>query len=89
MVNNRIILFWSYVFLLIFFTIILFGLGLEPYMLRYTLGFPIFIFIKPFQLDSFLVLFLIFLANCFIQFIFISTFYELLRDGFKLKTGID
>lgn len=58
-------------------------------MLRYTVGFPLFIFIKPFQQDSIIILILLFLINSFIQFIFISTFYELVRDGFKLRTGID
>ncbi|MBK7036734.1 MAG: hypothetical protein KBF42_07545 [Chitinophagales bacterium] len=89
MIKNRTLLFWSYVFFLIFLSVLLFAFGFEIYMLRYTVGFPLFIFIKPFQQESFIILILLFAINSFIQFIFISTFYELARDGFKLKTGID
>ena len=89
MVKNRTLLFWCYIFSLILLSVILTAVGFEIYMLRYTVGFPLFLFIKPFQLDSFIVIISLFVVNSFIQFIFISTFYELLRDGFKLKTGID
>lgn len=78
---NRTILFWSYVFFLAFVCYIF-------QFARYTIGFPIFIFIDPANIHLVFTI-ILFVINCFIQFLVITFGYELIRDGFKLKTGID
>ncbi|MBK7566621.1 MAG: hypothetical protein IPI31_02240 [Bacteroidetes bacterium] len=80
---NRTILFWGYVFFLAFVCYI-FPIPL----LKYTVGFPIFVFVNPVDV-GFIFTIILFVINCFIQFLVITFGYELIRDGFKLKTGID
>ncbi len=83
MVTIRTILFWCYVFFVAFLYLIF-----PVPLLQYTVGFPIFIFVSPSDIN-FIFLLILFVLNCFIQFLTITLGYDLIRDGFKLKTGID